>query len=631
MSLANPTALLWLLLAIPVVVFYILKIRLKRVPVSTVIFWRQIFDEKKPRTLWQRLRHLVSLLVQLLLLALLVAALTEPFLASEAKSARRVILVIDNSASMNATDVEPSRLAKAKEEALLIIKGLRARDEMAIVAAGTQPRVVCGLTGHQKTLRDALDEVTPTDGPTKLAEAMALAKRLAAETEGGGRECKIVVVTDGTAEGAVKMSAEEGVRFVAIGGRAANVAITRFQVRRSTVSPTVYEILAEVTNFSDEPTGDFRLAITLNDNPVEIKPLKLPPNGKWTEVIENTTADGGHLKAELVVKGEKGDTPYQDAIAADNKAVAVLPKRDDIPTYLHSPTGNLFLQKVLEANQLVKLTATRGAMPKEFPASTVKVFHRDVPAKLPAGSVFVVDPTADCDLWKVGEKLQNPIVTQQEKESPLMAHVRLDNVLMPEARKLTFTPAAGKPQVLAGTVTGEPVFAVIERPEGKVVVLTVNLDQGDLPFRTVFPILAMNTFGYFTSQSELRESLTTGATADVTLPATGEFQLKSPDDSRKKLPSGGGKVTIGPFDKVGVWSVVPEGKDGPAVEEFAVNLMSPAESDARPPEGLTSAPTAAESGLVSGFLGRPLWWYLIGLAWLLMAVEWYLYQRRWIS
>src|SRR6516225_5258966 len=135
MSLANPTALLWLLLVIPVVVFYILKIRLKRVPVSTVIFWRQIFDEKKPRSLWQRLRHLISLLLQLAFVALLVAALTEPFLASEARNSRRVILVVDNSASMNATDVEPSRLAKAKEEAHQLIQGLRALDEMAIVAA----------------------------------------------------------------------------------------------------------------------------------------------------------------------------------------------------------------------------------------------------------------------------------------------------------------------------------------------------------------------------------------------------------------------------------------------------------------------------------------------------------------
>src|SRR5207237_1252437 len=109
-------------------------------------------------------------------------------------------------------------------------------------------------------------------------------------------------------------------------------------------------------------------------------------------------------------------------------------------------------------------------------------------------------------------------------------------------------------QVLAGSVTGDPLFVLIDRPEGKVVVLTVNLDLGDLPFRTAFPILAMNTLGFFTGSGELRESLPTGATAEVTLPAAGAFVL-----------------------------------------------------------------------------GRPAWWYLVGLAWLLAAAEWYLYQRRWIS
>src|SRR5688572_22799691 len=157
MNLANPTALFWAALAVPIVVFYILKIRLRRVPVSTVLFWRQIFEEKKPRSLWERLRHLVSLLVQLALLALLVGALAEPFFRWEAAAARRVVLVVDNSASMNATDAAPTRLDRAKVLGQQVIAGLRHRDEMAVVAAGTQPQVVCGLTGHQRTLRDALD------------------------------------------------------------------------------------------------------------------------------------------------------------------------------------------------------------------------------------------------------------------------------------------------------------------------------------------------------------------------------------------------------------------------------------------------------------------------------------------
>ena len=67
MNLAHPTALAWAALAMPIVIFYILKVRLRRVPVSTTLFWQQIFEEKQPRSLWERLRHLLSLLVQLAL------------------------------------------------------------------------------------------------------------------------------------------------------------------------------------------------------------------------------------------------------------------------------------------------------------------------------------------------------------------------------------------------------------------------------------------------------------------------------------------------------------------------------------------------------------------------------------
>src|SRR5690242_10396775 len=156
MSLAVPLALAWSLLTIPIVVFYILKIRLRQVPVSTTIFWRQIYDEKRPRSLWQILRHLLSLLVQILWLLLLVFALTEPFFTWEILQARRVILVVDNSASMRATDLAPTRLDVAKLLGRQTIAGLRVRYEMAIVAAGVQPQVAGCLTGDGRTLRSGL-------------------------------------------------------------------------------------------------------------------------------------------------------------------------------------------------------------------------------------------------------------------------------------------------------------------------------------------------------------------------------------------------------------------------------------------------------------------------------------------
>ena len=91
MSLINPTALLLAALAVPIIVFYILKIRLRRVPVSTLMFWQQIFEEKKPRSIWQRLRHLLSLLLQLAFLGFLVFALADPIFRWQQARARRVV------------------------------------------------------------------------------------------------------------------------------------------------------------------------------------------------------------------------------------------------------------------------------------------------------------------------------------------------------------------------------------------------------------------------------------------------------------------------------------------------------------------------------------------------------------
>ena len=629
MSLAVPIALAWAALAVPIVVFYILKIRLRQVPVSTTIFWRQIYDEKRPRSIWQVLRHLVSLLMQLLLLMLLVLALAQPFFTWEVLQARRLVLVVDNSASMNAGDVAPSRLAAAREIGRSVIAGLRLRDEMAIVAAGTQPRVVCGLTGHERTLQTALVSVGPSDGPTQVSAAVALGKRLL----GDARHGRVIVLSDGCFEGSEQLLDDKLVELRTVGTRAGNVAITNFQVRRSLLDPIGYEILTEVTAATDEPV-QCRLEIDLNDSPVDVIPLSLKPGETWTKAIEKTSVEGGRLSARL---------NDNDALVIDNSAVALLPQRREQRVVL-AGQSNLFLQKSLEVNPLVRLTVA-ATMPEQFDAGTLHVFHRQAPAKLPAGDVLVIDPEVASDMWQVGERLENPIVTKQDADSPLLAHVRLDNVLMPEARQLT--PIEGHVSLVTA-LSGDPLYFSLERPGQKVLVLTVNLDQGDLTFRTAFPIMVTNALGWFTGQAgELRESLAAGAVTEISLPISAgsvapALVLRSPSGKTRPLPAGLAKTSIGPLDECGVWSVdqvagtVPgpsASNDGtrrvPTTLELACNLANRHESNLRVPERLLESTT--DTPLASTWFSRPIWLYLVGLAWALAAGEWFLYQRRWIS
>src|SRR5207244_2636705 len=198
---------------------------------------------------------------------------------------------------------------------------------------------------------------------------------------------------------------------------------------------------------------------------------------------------------------------------------------------------------VLEVNPLVRIETT-ATMPKTYEPGVLYVFHRQVPATMPPGNSLVIDPHASTDLWKLGEKIENPIVTKQDSDSPLMRHVRLDNVLLPEAKQITPIEGA-KPLVMA--LSGDPLYFTIEQPDRKVLVLAVNLDQGDLTFRTAFPIMATNALAFFAGQSgELRESLAAGSVSEVVLPpsVTDIFVCHTPTGKTLPLPAGLSKAAI---------------------------------------------------------------------------------------
>ena len=677
MSFALPIAFTLAALAVPIMGLYVLKVRLRRVPVSTNLFWKQIYDEKPPRSIWQHFRHFVSLLLQLLLLLLIVLALSDPYFSWQLLESRRLVVVFDNSASMRATDIGPSRLAAAKSAALEIIDGMRFRDEVAIVLAGSTPEVIVGMSGHAPTLRDAINTLSFSDNPTHLVAAIELGHQLLDQHPHG----QIFVMTDGAIDSqdlplpsALESNASldptsvaphktqrmaSVVEYHLFATAAANVGITQLQVRRSLIDPLGYEILASVRNASANQVA-CRLEFLLNDVPVDVIPLILKPEEIWSRAIEKTSLEGGRLEGVLTqihgietkdvsekTNATKLDT--LDFLSTDNNAWALLPSRKTQRVLLVSP-GNLFLQKVFEANPLVEVSI-RKDFPEQWPVDSIIVLHGNVPSILPPGNVFVIDPMGSCDQWEQGVAIENPIVTEQDKSSPLMNHIRLDNVLIPDAKQLLFrTP----PQALAKTLSGESVYAEVQRPEGKCLVLSVNLETSDLAFRTAFPILVANSLGWFSgSTGELQQSLPTGAVTTVTINRatrvsddvvlnsphgeTTVLFVAGPDSVNIPLTAVGSSqsATIGPLHEVGVWSVRHGRKETTAdipaniLAEVAVNLASNRESDLRPAKELVESRQTHFPA--AGWLRRPFWYYLVLVACSLTILEWFLYQRRLIS
>jgi Ca-activated chloride channel family protein len=134
--------------------------------------------------------------------AAVLSALTVPALQLEvARNTADVVLAIDVSGSMQATDVAPTRLDAAKRAATTLIDQLPGSDRIALVSFDSQAAVRQGLTTDRSAVKAALDTLKPGSG-TAMGDGLLVAFTLlnpAARAASGSRErpAMIVVLTDG--------------------------------------------------------------------------------------------------------------------------------------------------------------------------------------------------------------------------------------------------------------------------------------------------------------------------------------------------------------------------------------------------------------------------------------------------
>jgi Ca-activated chloride channel family protein len=114
--------------------------------------------------------------------------------------AKRVIL-LDLSASMNAADLAPSRLARARFAVLDLLNATR-EGQVALIAFGPDPYIVSPLTGDAQTIAAQVPRLTtdliPMPGPRRPERALALAGELLAQAGAGGGE--VILISDGVTE-----------------------------------------------------------------------------------------------------------------------------------------------------------------------------------------------------------------------------------------------------------------------------------------------------------------------------------------------------------------------------------------------------------------------------------------------
>ncbi|MDR2705312.1 MAG: BatA and WFA domain-containing protein [Planctomycetaceae bacterium] len=614
MTFTNPIAWFLLFLAVPIILLYILKIRLRQEPVSTTIFWQQVFEERRSRSFWRRLRHLISLLLSLLFLFLLIGAVLNP-ISNAGKKTAQCVIIVDNSAGMNTvTDSQgTTRLDLVKIQLNRVLATNTIARQTAMITSGGTPQIVVGFTDHPGTLRRGVGLIKPTDYPTALTSAVELAEQLIGSEENSS----IWIYTDGCVSNLADLMKKNNVHFFPVGAPTDNIGITQFQARRSLNDAVGYEVLVEMVNFGTESV-DVRLEVELENRIVDVIPYKLEPNQPKIKMIQNTAPHGGLLRATLKPTAIS-ENVLPDAFPTDNTAIAFLPERLTQHIYLFG-AEDFFLLKVLQSQPNIELHFL-SELPDRIPDGGVLVLHQTVPEKIPTGNVLIVDPRNRCDQFEVGEPLDLPVIAKEHSASPFLKFVRLTNLILSGARSLTFQNK--NVVILAETPEGSPVYAYCDN----MLVLTTDLKRSDLALRTAFPILVAQALTQFrNSGGELEKTYSTKESVEIKLKTTSEqVTVISPSGFAQQFPVKSETVSLGMLPECGIWTI----QDGTTKTiRIACNLSNISESNLRlaPESFYSQTPNTASLQIAT-----PIRFWLTMAALILCVTDWFLYQRRWID
>jgi len=619
-----------------IIAMYLLRLRRTEQVVSSVYLWRRMVRDMEANAPWQRLRRNLLLLLQLLFLTALILALARPFAWTEGVGGRAVILILDTSASMAATDVAPNRLGAARAQAQALVDGLPEDSRVTLITAGAETRVVVAGSQDRRRVRRALAALRPEPASGDLTQALNLAAALAAHQP----DAEIVLLSDG---GGLPDQARlpVPVRYLPVGQGSDNQAISALALQTSGAGQGV-SAFVQVTNYGPAQATR-RLALYADGQLVNAFDLTLAPGAQEGLVVEDLPAGLEVLEARLL--GE-------DILALDDRAWAVRRSSPVVAT-LVTP-GNLFLETALALFPNLEVTIVKPedweagrreshgiSLPTSHP-SNLTILDACVPptTTLPTGSILFVAPVRSTGWFSVTGKVEAPVLRAVDPEDPLLRYVNLREFSVLEAARVPL-PEWARPVIVGDTATGEswPLLFAGRVDGRRMAVLTFDLHRSDLPLTVSFPLLLSNLVNYLASGTAggLPDAVAPGEALSLPVPPGVQVVVvQAPDGTTTRLVAMGGQAIFADTVSLGAYRVTWLGAasaqseaEGTSLAEaaFAVNLFSPAESALAPREEIALAGEERGPAERGPAQARQEWWRpLAWVALVLFLIEWLVYQ-----
>jgi Ca-activated chloride channel family protein len=618
MNLLAPAALALSALAIPIIIFYMLKLRRREVTVSSTLLWQMVLRDRQANAPWQRLRRNLLLLLQLLILAALILALARPALSVPALASGSSVIILDASASMNATDVSLTRFDAARRAAQETIDALPVDAPVTVIVAGQQPQVIASAETDRTEIRRALDAAQPTNGAANWNAALALAA--GALSRQADQPTTIIISDGGLPQNLPPLPGE--VRYVPIGKSSDNVSIAALSLRPTRNGA---ELFAGITNHGDTNRSVI-LSLYRGDALLNAQTLDLKTGETQHVILSDLPREPAIYQAKLS-RPDQATQPV-DALPLDDSAFAVNNPAGSRRVLLVSQ-GNVFLEQLLAAVPDVQafraIPQEDGSLVMPQDKFDLYIFDGVVPDDLPFKPTLFINPPSNSVL-RVSGVFSNT-ANARVSDSPVTRDVNWSNVHVREA-KFIDPPQWARTLVEAD---GGPLVIVGDTGVRRVAAITFDLHDSDLPLQVTFPILLVNLINYLAPgrSFDVPDGVAPGSSVIIRPdPSVTTVAIASPSNLVFTVRPAGGDVVFKDTQELGAYGVTLISGEQQAIDYFAVNLFDPAESDIRPADTIRVGQSRIASAQADETGWQEWWPWLAALALLILVIEWWVYHGR---
>ena len=582
---------LFLLLTIPpVIMLYILKRKYKEEVISSSLLWKEVYKNTRANTPWEKFKKNIMLLLQIIIILSVILALMSPFISMGGKSYKNIIMVIDNTASMNTIyDGSNSRLEQGKALAKEYLNSTKEGTNTYIISYDGTSNLLLNGDFNKSNAASIIDKISTSYGSGDISDVVSFVKAIG---DGIGEEYEALIFTDKQAA----ISDING-RIVYLGNSGLNGSVDN--VSHKFVDDKV-KVIANVTNNGDSLyEGDFSLYN--GEELVAVEGLTLQVGESKTLSFELDSLNSDYLKGEYVVVED--NTYYH--VVNENKVKKILLVTDE-NIFLEKAFGSIENTEVYKTNDVSNITDNDDY--------DLYVFDNKMPEVMPRkGNILFINPNSN-EFFNV---LQGGEIGQATAVKGSVSSYLENTQFTLSEYNIIETPYYGT-NIL--TIDDNSIGFKGEINDRKIAALSFDLHATDFALKKEFPILIY----------ELGEELiSTGMVYSNNFKAGEKIVVKSSDfesEINVTYPNGdikdlkSGEEVKGEL-ALGIYKINQNDNN----ESFSVNFPTSSESD-------TSVETIGEndnivhgkSNLKSGFNLTPIF---ILLAMLVVAFEWILYKK----